>query len=331
MSPLVRIALAAVLALIGACSQPKDATDYKQRMRDFVHDLSVYAKAAHPGFLIIPQNGPEIMTVDGTETGVPDTAYLAAIDGAGREDLFYGYASDNEATPAEDRDYMLAFADLAERNGVQVLTTDYCSTPARMDQSYRLNAAHYFISFAADSRELDRIPTYPAAPCSVNANNIVTLADAKNFLYLISPDVVYASKAAFLSSIAATNYDLFIIDAFWGDSALTAADIAGLKTKANGGSRLVVAYLSIGEAENYRYYWQSGWKDNPPSWLAGENPNWPGNYKVRYWDPAWQAVIYGSADAYLDRILAAGYDGAYLDIIEAYEYFENDGKWWYPY
>ena len=37
----------------------------------------------------------------------------------------------------------------------------------------------------------------------------------------------------------------------------------------------------------------------------------------------WQAVIFGDNDAYLNRILAAGFDGVYLDIIDAYEYFEG--------
>jgi cysteinyl-tRNA synthetase len=35
-------------------------------------------------------------------------------------------------------------------------------------------------------------------------------------------------------------------------------------------------------------------------------------------------VLFGSDDAYLDRILAAGFDGAYLDIIDAFEYFEEN-------
>jgi len=47
---------------------------------------------------------------------------------------------------------------------------------------------------------------------------------------------------------------------------------------------------------------------------------------VRYWDPRWQAVIYGSASAHLDRILAAGFDGVYLDIIDAYQYYENKAR-----
>lgn len=54
--------------------------------------------------------------------------------------------------------------------------------------------------------------------------------------------------------------------------------------KANGGKHLILAYMSIGEAEDYRYYWKDEWKDHPPGWMAGENPDWPGNYKVKYWE-----------------------------------------------
>lgn len=85
----------------------------------------------------------------------------------------------------------------------------------------------------------------------------------------------------------------------------------------------MIAYMSIGEAEDYRYYWQTEWEINPPSWLAEENPNWPGNYKVRYWDLAWQEIIYGNDNSYLKKILDAGFDGVYLDIIDTFEYFET--------
>jgi cysteinyl-tRNA synthetase len=56
------------------------------------------------------------------------------------------------------------------------------------------------------------------------------------------------------------------------------------------------------------------------------NPDWEGNYKVRYWDPGWQAIIYGSPHSYLDKIIAAGFDGVYLDIIDAYWYYEEQGR-----
>jgi cysteinyl-tRNA synthetase len=112
--------------------------------------------------------------------------------------------------------------------------------------------------------------------------------------------------------------DLF----FDENTAFTKEEIASLRTKQNGGSRLIIAYMSIGEAEDYRYYWQENWRSDSPEWLTDENPDWEGNYKVRYWNPEWQAIIFGNSEAYLDKILAAEFDGVYLDIIDAFEYFE---------
>ena len=40
------------------------------------------------------------------------------------------------------------------------------------------------------------------------------------------------------------------------------------------------AYLSLGEAEDYRFYWQPSWNSRKPAWLHGENPGWRGNYLV---------------------------------------------------
>ena len=84
----------------------------------------------------------------------------------------------------------------------------------------------------------------------------------------------------------------------------------------------MISYISIGEAEDYRYYWKNEWISNPPVWLAGENPDWEGNYKVRYWQKEWQNIIYGSESSYIYKIIITGFDGAYLDIIDAFEYFE---------
>lgn len=91
--------------------------------------------------------------------------------------------------------------------------------------------------------------------------------------------------------------------------------IAHVKTAPDGRRRTVLAYLSIGEAERYRFYWKPAWFEaaTTPAWLGAMNPQWFGNYPVRYWDPAWQRLIVGGADAYLDRIIAQGFDGIYLD------------------
>ena len=298
------------------------ARDYRQDMRDLVQAISAYARSEVPGFIVIPQNGEPLLTMDGLPDGMPSAAYLAAIDGQGREDVFFGYEQDNEPTPQAARDWMLGFLEGAETSGVEVLVTDYCSTHARVDESYAASAARGFISFAAGHRELDNIPPYPAAPYNVNTENIGSLAAARNFLYVLNSGP-FGSRQAYLGALASANHDLIIMDLFHEDSALSAQELDWIRTKAGGGQRLLIGYMSIGEAEDYRYYWQSAWVPGTPAWLESANPDWPGNYKVRYWDPAWQALLFGSPDAYLDRILAAGFDGVYLDIIDAFEYFEQ--------
>ncbi len=128
--------------------------------------------------------------------------------------------------------------------------------------------------------------------------------------------------------IAALPVDLVVIDYAADGSDETAfkpAEVAHMKQRPGGGQKKLIAYMSIGEAETYRYYWQETWNDaaTKPAWLDDENPDWEGNFKVRFWDPAWQAVILGSANAYLNRIIAAGFDGVYLDIIDAFEYWRD--------
>ncbi|MBI3949164.1 MAG: endo alpha-1,4 polygalactosaminidase [Acidobacteria bacterium] len=137
-------------------------------------------------------------------------------------------------------------------------------------------------------------------------------------------DFLYQLQNLDLEAIGDTAYDLIVMD-YSSDGSeageFTATQIADLK-QSPGGSKVVLAYMSIGEAEDYRFYWQRHWRPGNPPWLDHQNPNWPGNYKVHYWDPAWQAIIF----EYTDRLLSAGFDGAYLDIIDAYEYYAERGR-----
>ncbi len=80
-----------------------------------------------------------------------------------------------------------------------------------------------------------------------------------------------------------------------------------------------ICYISIGEVEDYRYYWQSDWSSNPPQWLGTENPEWKGNYAVRYWYPQWKQIIFD----YLDKIIDQGFMGIYLDKVDEFEYWAD--------
>ena len=301
-----------------------DTRDHRQDMRDLVINISRYAKTIDEDFIVIPQNGHELLTVEGEGSGQPSRDYMDAIDGVGREDLFYGYDEDDVATPVTEREYMIEFMDIAEENGIEVLVTDYCKTRVFVDDSYEQSSHRKYISFAADHRELDNIPAYPPSPYNTNNLDITSLGDGQNFLYLLNPEG-YDTKDAFLTALGGSDHDIIIIDPFFqGTEEFTKSEISSLKLKNNRGARLVIAYMSIGEAEDYRYYWESDWAKDDPSWLADENPDWEGNYKARYWEKEWQDIIYGNDDSYLGKILDAGFDGVYLDIIDAFEYFEEE-------
>ncbi len=298
-----------------------DSINYRQAMRDFVISISNYARAEKTAFIVIPQNGMALITSDGEPSSPVVTDYANAIDGTGIESLFYGYPRGTRKTPQHAQAPMLALANTFKASGKTVLVTDYCANRKSIDASYSNNNSNGFISTATKVK-LTRIPKYPEQPYNANTRDINQLSDASNFLYLINP-AKYHSKEELLTVISNTDFDVVIMDLFFNEEALTKTDIDQLKTKHSGGRRLVISYMSIGEAEDYRYYWNPDWKKNRPEWLKTLNKRWAGNYEVEYWHPEWQAIIYGSENAYLDKILHADFDGVYLDIIDGYEYFES--------
>lgn len=105
-----------------------------------------------------------------------------------------------------------------------------------------------------------------------------------------------------------------------GKTPLGPEDVARLKTKSDGSRRVVISYLSIGEAEEFRYYFDQAWKTSKPAWLERENCAWPKAWMVRFWDPGWRSLIVSGQDSYLKRIIAAGFDGVYLDRVDMWEH-----------
>jgi cysteinyl-tRNA synthetase len=319
--------LATILFSFPSCSKDDNnldnETEFKQKMREFVIGISQYSKAIKPNFLIVPQNGIELVSSNGDISGQPHTAYLNAIDANGQEDLFYGYDNDDQATSSIDNSYLRELLNISKNAGNTIFVTDYCSTQSKMTNSYLENLNAGYISFSANQRELNNIPTFPNSIYQENNAVVNNLSQVKNFLYLINP-ANFTSKSEFITAVTSTNYDLLIMDLFFKDETqFTSSEITQLKNKANGGKRLIISYMSIGEAENYRYYWQPNWNTNKPSWLDTENPNWAGNYKVKYWNTEWQNIIYGNNNSYLKKIIDSNFDGVYLDIIDAFEYYEQ--------
>ena len=193
----------------------------------------------------------------------------------------------------------------------------------------------------------------PAAPTAVQATSQelsarALLAGARSWGYQLQhadPDVV-----------ARSPYDVVVVDSTESgdeDSRFKREAVRKMQARPDGRRRIVLAYLSIGEAESYRFYWSDDWVEtltiaaegefgdgkpaksggkglpaksrklhiprlSAPNWLGRENAQWSGNYLVRYWEKGWQDIIFGSPQAYLERIVAAGFDGVYLDRVDAF-------------
>ncbi len=123
------------------------------------------------------------------------------------------------------------------------------------------------------------------------------------------------------AAAASTGFDIVVIDyssdgsedGEWAPDELQILSDAG---------KTALAYFSIGQAEDYRFYWDHDWLANPPDWLGPENPDWGGNFEVRYWMEDWKDILF----EYLDRIIHMGFDGMYLDIVDGYFYWEESGE-----
>ena len=125
--------------------------------------------------------------------------------------------------------------------------------------------------------------------------------------------------------IAASPFDLVVIDSEQfpdtREIPLTKDEVERMKIRPDGSRRMVIAYFSVGEAETYRYYWKPEWNKTKPSWVGKENKEWKENFLVKYWEPTWQNIVFGSPTAFADRIMAAGFDGFYIDRADAYYYY----------
>ncbi len=304
----ILILLFGVLALSYSCKEKK-SMEAGTKMQDFIIGISKYARAQDPNFILIPQNGEEVLFQNTDPENAVNSDLVAAIDGYGVEELFY-----NNGSYAPD-DYRLNMLRKVSP-GLKVLVADYLSDDSNYPDALQAANSEQFIAFPRYNANYD----YKYIPSTVyheNSNNIQTLAQAQNYLYLISTDN-YSDKSSFLSAIQQTNFDVVIIDAFFGDELLTSTDVASLKTKQNGAQRLVISYMNIGSAEKYRYYWKKGWGLHHPLWLKKKYDGYKDEIWVKFWKDEWQEIIYGNSDSYTQKLLNVGFDGAYLDNIEAF-------------
>jgi cysteinyl-tRNA synthetase len=150
-----------------------------------------------------------------------------------------------------------------------------------------------------------------------------------------------------VDKLAKTHYDMLVLEPTRTDwsSDDKNFDTAGMVQKLqntaasdNEHRKLIIAYIDIGEAEDWRWYWtwSTEWEPNTPrpsDWpdyiLTHDPDGWTGNYPVAYWDVRWKDLVmygdnqnsnpYGNYTSIIDEVLKDGFDGIYLDWVEGFE------------
>lgn len=167
-----------------------------------------------------------------------------------------------------------------------------------------------------------------------------------------------------VDELAATHYDMLVLEPTstdwsepseetqpWARDFDTRNMVDRLKdSKASDGMhrKLVIAYIDIGQAEDWRWYWT--WDERSPAEetaiaICNQTPfppatwpeyivkcdpdNWLHNYPVLFWYDEWINIViygeglsstpYGTYKSIIDEVISDGFDGIYLDWVEAAE------------
>jgi cysteinyl-tRNA synthetase len=151
------------------------------------------------------------------------------------------------------------------------------------------------------------------------------LMEAQTWMYQIQD----LDRSGAIDALARSDYPLLVLEPTRTVAGVEDFDtrgmLAALRWRPDGEPRLLLAYVDVGEAEDYRTYWEEDWQ--PPTWFGPGNPDfiitvdpdgWSGDYPVAYWDPGWQEIWLGD-DGLIAGLARDGFDGVYLDWIEAYD------------
>ncbi|MFO7889400.1 MAG: hypothetical protein R6V04_03575 [bacterium] len=368
-----------------------------RKMQALIMEVAVAAKTRNPNFQVIPQDTLQYAHIDGNTDYPYDWNLLNLLDGWGIENF-----SDTTVKRLANLT-RVGIKGTTNTNGSTVETVAgnqriaaennilwHPRLSAEVYQSPGIGNPGYMPIYSPSSNSYNIIhhPIPAGVAHTLNSNNITSMMDAKNYLYMIStgkytdwpdweknparrlditrtagylvpfpggrfqprgvPEVVAQAVAdhgtewdffwvakgytqnegrkAYIEQLAASKWDVFYIDAHFSMSSLTKEEVEALKWKPQGGRRQVIAYLSIGTTESYRWYADPVMlKPGTRAFLRGtvENgtfiparkrfgrsdiPNWmlwaaySGQYASEstpiWWHPEWRDIIVRGGSSY---------------------------------
>ncbi len=302
--------------------------DHRQEMRTFIERLSTYAREQNRNFSIIIRDANELVIkrdVQDENIISPARTLMHSIDGVMFDGLFVGHRVIGQPPPPEvdavNKDRLARI----KRAGLNVFSIEFAADRAAVDKALadadKLGVVTTVVPRTTD--ELTGVPNYPKRPHNENPNNILSVQDIKNFVYISDP-AAFGRQDQFALSLQGTNFDLVIVDPFSGREPLSKRAVETLKYKKLGAKRMVFARMDLGTAASYRYYWQPNWREGSPSWIGAPYPGDPDRYFVDFWSPGWQNLMFGNPQSFVYGLIAQGYDGVLLEGLRTYLAFEGN-------
>ncbi|MCI5223954.1 MAG: glycoside hydrolase, end-alpha-1,4-polygalactosaminidase [Candidatus Electrothrix sp. AR4] len=171
---------------------------------------------------------------------------------------------------------------------------------------------------------------------------LLPLSDVSYWAYQIQN----VDTAGEVDKLVASHYDMVVVEPTrtdWSSDTknFNAKEMVSRLKNSKGSDgvhrKLVIAYIDIGEAENWRWYWNWSTEWNcagspPADWpsyiITCDPDGWGGNYPVAYWDQDWKDVVINGVgndpanrnyNSIIDEVIKDGFDGIYLDWVEAFE------------
>ena len=95
------------------------------------------------------------------------------------------------------------------------------------------------------------------------------LANVRSWAYVIQKQ----TEGDRIERLAKSDNDLVVMDDPRSFDDMTDYDARADVTRLHATKKIVVAYIDIGEAEDYRAYWKKEWSANRPSFVVADDPS----------------------------------------------------------
>ena len=178
----------------------------------------------------------------------------------------------------------------------------------------------------ADSNTVGWTDNQPDSPTRMYRLRVdkVSITNVRHCVYNIADVNTSTQREALVGS----HFDMYVLEPVVTEKGEEDFDIAGLLRDIRQciitqyhKDPIILAYVDIGQAEDWRWYWQTGWTVGNPEWIVSGDPDgWGGCYPVAFWYTDWyNIVIYGTQGmSHVQATLNAGFDGIYMDWVEAW-------------